>query len=95
MENYVTAFRSSQCGGKEADCDCHSPFDGASFLYMDEPSAGWIHAARRNLINLLKELRQTMIIATHDLLSGERCGPCAWCIIDQGRVAAMEQHPSY
>lgn len=56
-------------------------------LVLDEPSAGLDPRARRNLINLLKELPQTMIIATHDLLLVRDLAP-RMVIIDQGRVAA-------
>lgn len=37
------------------------------FLVMDEPTSGLDPRARRELINLLKQLPQTMLIATHDL----------------------------
>ncbi len=36
-------------------------------LVLDEPSAGLDPRARRTLIELLRELPQTMIVATHDL----------------------------
>lgn len=36
-------------------------------LVLDEPSAGLDPRARRGLIELLRELPQTMIVATHDL----------------------------
>ncbi|MAT44957.1 MAG: cobalt ABC transporter ATP-binding protein [Anaerolineaceae bacterium] len=37
------------------------------FLVMDEPTSGLDPRARRELINLLQQLPQTMLIATHDL----------------------------
>lgn len=36
-------------------------------LVLDEPSAGLDPRARRELIHLLKEMPQTMLVATHDL----------------------------
>ena len=36
-------------------------------LALDEPSAGLDPAARRNLIELLQRLPQTMLIASHDI----------------------------
>jgi len=56
-------------------------------LVLDEPSAGLDPRARRSLINLLKELPQTMIIATHDLHLVRDFVP-RMVVIDQGRVAA-------
>jgi cobalt/nickel transport system ATP-binding protein len=38
-----------------------------SILVLDEPTAGLDPHARRSLIELLRELPQTMIVATHDL----------------------------
>ena len=38
-----------------------------SILVLDEPSAGLDPRARRGLINLLRELPQAMLVATHDL----------------------------
>ncbi|NOZ49356.1 MAG: ABC transporter ATP-binding protein [Chloroflexi bacterium] len=56
-------------------------------LALDEPSAGLDPRARRQLIELLRQLPQTMLISTHDLLMvGELC-PRA-LIIDTGRLVA-------
>ena len=56
-------------------------------LVLDEPSAGLDPRTRRNLIGLLRELPQTMIIASHDMrLVWELC-PSA-VILDGGRVVA-------
>jgi cobalt/nickel transport system ATP-binding protein len=38
-----------------------------SVLVMDEPSDGLDPAARRRMINLLRQFKHSMIIATHDL----------------------------
>jgi len=38
-----------------------------AILVLDEPSAGLDPRARRGLINLLRELPQAMLVATHDL----------------------------
>jgi cobalt/nickel transport system ATP-binding protein len=46
-----------------------------SILVLDEPSSGLDPAGRRRLIELLKSLTQTRVIATHDLdLALEVCG---------------------
>jgi cobalt/nickel transport system ATP-binding protein len=37
-------------------------------LALDEPSSGLDPLARSNLINLMRDLHQTLVIATHDLL---------------------------
>jgi cobalt/nickel transport system ATP-binding protein len=44
-------------------------------LAFDEPSAGLDPRARRELIELLEELPQTMVIATHDLDLARRLAP--------------------
>jgi cobalt/nickel transport system ATP-binding protein len=56
-------------------------------LVLDEPSAGLDPRARRGLINLLRELPQTMLIATHDLaLVRELCPRTI--VMDGGQVVA-------
>jgi cobalt transport protein ATP-binding subunit len=56
-------------------------------LVLDEPSAGLDPRARRSLINLLRELPQTMLIATHDLhMVAELLARTI--VMDQGRVVA-------
>ena len=56
-------------------------------LVLDEPSAGLDPRARRSLINLLRDLPQTMLISTHDLLMVKELFPRT-VIMDQGRVVA-------
>lgn len=58
-----------------------------SILVLDEPSAGLDPRARRALINLLAELPQTMLIATHDLPLVRDLLPRT-IIMDGGRIAA-------
>lgn len=73
-------------------------------LVLDEPSAGLDPRARRNLLDLLKALPQTMLVASHDMrLVWDLCprtvildggclvadGPTAKLLRD---VALMEQH---
>ena len=56
-------------------------------LVLDEPSAGLDPRARRGLINLLRELPQTILVATHDLpLVRELCPRTV--IMDGGAVVA-------
>lgn len=55
-------------------------------LVFDEPSAGLDPRARRELIELLRELPQTMLIATHDLNLAECLTPRA-ILLDHGRIA--------
>ncbi|MGB7538977.1 MAG: ABC transporter ATP-binding protein [Anaerolineales bacterium] len=56
-------------------------------LILDEPTAGLDPQARRHFIHLLAELKQTMLVATHDLaLVREIC--TRTLILDTGRVAA-------
>jgi len=56
-------------------------------LVLDEPSAGLDPRARRNLINLLRELPNTMLVSTHDMRMAAELFP-RMIIIDQGRVVA-------
>jgi cobalt/nickel transport system ATP-binding protein len=56
-------------------------------LVLDEPSAGLDPRSRWNLIELLRELTQTMVIATHDLaLVGELIPRMV--VMDDGAIAA-------
>ena len=56
-------------------------------LVLDEPSAGLDPRARRDLINLLRELPQTALITTHDLpLVLELCSRTV--VMDDGQVVA-------
>lgn len=56
-------------------------------LVLDEPSAGLDPRARRGLIHLLRELPQTMLIATHDLQLVAELLPRT-IVMDDGRVVA-------
>ena len=56
-------------------------------LVMDEPSTHLDPKARRRLINLLRELPQTLLIATHDLeMAVETCSRVL--VMDGGRIVA-------
>ncbi len=55
-------------------------------LVLDEPSSGLDPRARHELILLLRELPQTMLVATHDLLLVRELLPRT-LIIDAGRIA--------
>lgn len=54
-------------------------------LAIDEPTAGLDPGGRRSLINLLKDLSQTIIVATHDLALVKELFP-RLVIMDGGRV---------
>ncbi len=56
-------------------------------LVFDEPTAGLDPRARRELIELLHELPQTMLIATHDLGLVEVLTPRT-VMLNQGRIVA-------
>jgi len=56
-------------------------------LVLDEPSAGLDPRARRTLINLLRDLPQTMLVSTHDMrLVAELFSRTV--VMDHGRVVA-------
>lgn len=56
-------------------------------LVLDEPSAGLDPRARRNLIQLLRDLPQTMMVSSHDMrLVWDLCPRTV--ILDGGRLAA-------
>jgi cobalt/nickel transport system ATP-binding protein len=58
-----------------------------AILILDEPSAGLDPRARRNLIQLLRSLTQTMLVASHDMrLVWELCPRTV--ILDGGRLVA-------
>jgi cobalt/nickel transport system ATP-binding protein len=58
-----------------------------SLLLMDEPSSFLDPRARRNLISLLKELPQTLLIATHDLdMARDLCSRVI--LLKEGRICA-------
>ena len=56
-------------------------------LVLDEPSAGLDPRARRTLIELLRELPQTMIVATHDLAMVKELLPRT-IVMDGGQIVA-------
>ncbi len=56
-------------------------------LVLDEPTAGLDPRARRTLIELLRELPQTMIVATHDLPLVRELLPRT-VIMDDGQIVA-------
>ena len=56
-------------------------------LVMDEPTAGLDPRSRRDLIELLRRLPQSMLIATHDLSMVKELLPRT-VIVDHGQVAA-------
>jgi cobalt transport protein ATP-binding subunit len=59
----------------------------ARILVLDEPSAGLDPRARRELINLLRRLPQTQLVATHDMrLARDLCARTV--ILDRGRIVA-------
>jgi len=58
-----------------------------ALLVLDEPTAGLDPRARRALIELLRELPQTMIVATHDLPMVRELLPRT-VIMDGGQIAA-------
>jgi cobalt transport protein ATP-binding subunit len=58
-----------------------------AILVLDEPSAGLDPRTRRGLIHLLRGLRRTMLIATHDMrLVRDVCERTV--IMDEGRIVA-------
>jgi len=58
-----------------------------AILVLDEPTAGLDPRARRSLIELLRELPLTMLIATHDLAMVRELLPRT-VVMDQGHVCA-------
>ena len=62
-------------------------------LVLDEPTAGLDPRARRELIELMQELSQTILIATHDLPLAEQLTPRT-ILLNQGTIAADGQTTS-
>lgn len=60
---------------------------GPLVLVLDEPTAGLDPRARRSLIQLLNELPQTMLVATHDMRMVDELFP-RMVVMDGGRVVA-------
>jgi len=58
-----------------------------SVLVLDEPSAGLDPRGRRELINLLRSLPQTMLVSTHDMKLVAEVFPRT-VIVDGGRIVA-------
>jgi cobalt/nickel transport system ATP-binding protein len=56
-------------------------------LVLDEPTAGLDPRARRSLIELLRQLPQSMLVATHDLPMVRELFPRT-IVMDQGQVVA-------
>ncbi len=56
-------------------------------LVLDEPTSGLDPRGRRSLINLLRSLPQTMLVATHDLNMVRELLPRT-VVLDEGRVVA-------
>jgi cobalt/nickel transport system ATP-binding protein len=56
-------------------------------LVLDEPTAGLDPRARRGLINLLRDLPVTMLVASHDLRMVSELIP-RMVIMDEGRIVA-------
>ncbi|MGD8457888.1 MAG: ABC transporter ATP-binding protein, partial [Anaerolineales bacterium] len=56
-------------------------------LLLDEPTAGLDPRSRRNLIQLLEKLSQSMLVATHDLLMVRELFPRI-IILDGGTIVA-------
>lgn len=56
-------------------------------LVLDEPTAGLDPRARRGLINLLREMPQTILASTHDLTFVRELFPRT-IVMDGGRIAA-------
>lgn len=57
-------------------------------LVLDEPTAGLDPRARRNLIELLRELDMTMLVSTHDMYMVAELFPLV-AVMDKGRIAAQ------
>jgi cobalt transport protein ATP-binding subunit len=56
-------------------------------LVLDEPSAGLDPRARRSLINLLRDMPQTILVSTHDMRLVDELFPRV-VIMDEGSVVA-------
>ena len=56
-------------------------------LVLDEPSAGLDPRGRRKLINLLRDMVQTMLVSTHDMRLVAELFPRT-IIMDEGRIVA-------
>jgi cobalt/nickel transport system ATP-binding protein len=59
-------------------------------LVLDEPTSNLDPASRRELIEVLRELPVTQLVATHDLPFALELCPRA-LVMDQGRIVAADQ----
>jgi cobalt/nickel transport system ATP-binding protein len=58
-----------------------------SILILDEPTAGLDPRSRRKLINLLRDLRITMLVSTHDMAMVKELFPRT-IVMDNGCIVA-------
>ena len=66
---------------------------GAIGLVFDEPSAGLDPRGRRELIDLLAGLSQTLLVSTHDMRLVAEVFPRTVVMDDGGIVAGADVHP--
>ncbi|MFZ0546954.1 MAG: ATP-binding cassette domain-containing protein [Candidatus Promineifilaceae bacterium] len=88
MENYINRVSHHLSIGEKKRIAIATVLSmSPEILVLDEPTAGLDPRARRNLINLLRDLDMTMLVSSHDMAMVAELFPLV-AIMDGGRIVA-------